>query len=892
MTSDALIDAPSRWRRAAGRFLAAAFLALLAALGAAPARAADFFDVVAAHAQRDYDGDGDLEIESLTPLFQDEAAQPTPSGVRLVVVLVAERLFAGITGSPYGPQDLVSVLGRYRDDLRAQGYVARTLKARVYAGPRHQDGRTVLALRALLQDVRASYPQLQGAVLVGDFPEAMIVRSVPRKMENNRLLIRPEVIARRSDLVLADLDGRWHQIYTQPSTVLKTLSALDVEPLPNNPGPWPCKGCRVRSDDYLWEDVRLEDFFYAQDDIYFASESNGSLEVTIAEMRAGLELGSTDPASPNPIARPEIVVSRINPRHVAVEPDPSFVDNDGKRYLDATGRPQAVRKPSGGVFWTFSADFERRMLMAYFNRNHDHRAGRSSTLRTAALSYPEAHFPVSDVRSFLQQAADSSFASPLATGNANVLELVDFLKQSAVLKGLHVHADRIGQLLDDDYDVAALEQAVGSSVWHWERQGEYLVPGFGDLPVVDTPGTGEPAIYTSDDVFYSLWRNAALGTRGVFYIHNGCDVISPQDAEFRRYSENGYGMRQNGEGFIFYLNGLALLGRSKDFNDIPWGATAELSESRERPFGSGWQRQFEVSAADAGLAEIQRKRSYSWGLLGDWTLTLHPPMVETSVSAFDGTDYTAGVQRLGFGVHEYGDFAWTPINIDSLVMGPAVEARLFHTDNGLGRYATIRGELPAVGTFGYDNYIRSMDVRSRGTGWARLYQHANYTGQVAVIPPGHYTYTQIRDTFGIVPTSVSSLKLDNVDIFIYDRQTWWNAWRAFGASVPDLSAYGWNDRLESVVVVPRTRYATAYQYEWFGGGHVILEPGRYDTADMQGLGLDGWAISSIYVGSGVRIKAYKQPGFQGTPLVLDTSVDDLKPLGWNDVIQSIIVETR
>jgi hypothetical protein len=525
------------------------------------------------------------------------------------------------------------------------------------------------------------------------------------------------------------------------------------------------------------------------------------------------------------------------------------------------------------------------MLMAFFGRNHDHRAGRSATRRTAALSYPQADFPVANLRNFLQAAADSSFASPLVTSNANTLELVDFLKQSAVLKGLHVHADRTYQVLDDDYAVGALEEAVGPQIWHWTRQGEYLVPGLADLSYLGQD-------YVGDNVFYSLWRNATLGTRGVFYIHNGCDVISPIDAEKYPYDDLRYGMQQNGEGFLFYLNGLALLGRSKDFNDTPWGATAELAESRERPFGAGWLRQFEVSAADEGLSEIQRKRSYSWGLLGDWTLTLHPPMVENSVSAFDGLDFTQQVQRLGLGLHEGADFAWPAANIDSLVMGPAIETRLFHATNGVGRYATVRGDLPSVATFGYDNYIGSMEVRPRGQGYAFLYPHAGFTGQSAVIPPGHYTYSQIRDTFGIQPKTVSSLKLQDVDVFVYDRQTWWNQWRVFGGSVSDLTPYGWNDRLESVVVVPRGRYATAYQYEWYSGGHVVLEPGRYDTADMQGLGLGNWAISSMYVGASVRIKAYKQPGFQGTPLVLEGSVGDLKPLGWNDVIQSVIVEAR
>ena len=95
------------------------------------------------------------------------------------------------------------------------------------------------------------------------------------------------------------------------------------------------------------------------------------------------------------------------------------------------------------------------------------------------------------------------------------------------------------------------------------------------------------------------------------------------------------------------------------------------------------------------------------------------------------------------------------------------------------------------------------------------------------------------------------------------------------------------------MVVPKGQYATAYQQQSWAGKHVVLEPGRYDTPDLEALGLNGWAISSISMGSGIRIRAYRQPGFQGTSLVLNgQSVSDLIPLGWNDSIVSIIVERR
>jgi hypothetical protein len=353
-TNDIVLPA----RRRASHILGAFALAVLAAVSAAPARAADFADIVAAHSPSDHDGDGTDEIESLAPLFADELAKPTPNGIRLVVVLVEKRLLATIPGSPYSANDLVSVLNRYRDDLRAQGYVSRTLVADVFSdvshNARHQDGRTVLALRALLQETRASYPQLQGAVLVGNFPEAMIVRSVPRRIndkdiegkDNTRLLIRPEVVARRSDLVLADLDGRWEQRYEAKGTELRELNLNYAKAAPGNPGEWPCQGCRVRGErrNYSSNPVDIDDYFYVQDDIYFTSEQGDQVEITLAEMRAGLELAPGDFAAANPIARPEIVVSRINP---SMSPSSQIPTSATPRARPTWMRPAAPRPSIG-----------------------------------------------------------------------------------------------------------------------------------------------------------------------------------------------------------------------------------------------------------------------------------------------------------------------------------------------------------------------------------------------------------------------------------------------------------------------------------------------------------------------------------------------------------------
>ena len=93
-------------------------------------------------------------------------------------------------------------------------------------------------------------------------------------------------------------------------------------------------------------------------------------------------------SSINIIAKPEIGVSRINPYHVAVNPDPSITGSDGRRLLDAAGNPQTVSSAaplfntgntqSSTLFNHRDFDLERRLLISYFDRNHRFRSPRPS----------------------------------------------------------------------------------------------------------------------------------------------------------------------------------------------------------------------------------------------------------------------------------------------------------------------------------------------------------------------------------------------------------------------------------------------------------------------------------------------------------------------------------
>ena len=158
--------------------------------------------------------DGIQEINSLAYLpFEGAYADPMASQ-RLALVLVEPRLLAA-SGNPAFTARLLASLQRFKGDLRAEGLLTRFISADLYRGSVHKDGRTVLALRRFFRDVKAAFVNFEGAILIGNFPEASLVRTVswcPGFINPRQLAIGPELISERAEIVLADLTGNWENL--------------------------------------------------------------------------------------------------------------------------------------------------------------------------------------------------------------------------------------------------------------------------------------------------------------------------------------------------------------------------------------------------------------------------------------------------------------------------------------------------------------------------------------------------------------------------------------------------------------------------------------------------------------------------------------------------------
>ncbi len=579
-------------------------------------------DVIASFDNYDLDEDGVPEIKSLRVVHGLNQSELAVSD-KLLIVLVETRLLE--LDAAASEKSLLAVLQEYGTALASDDWKPVFIDADLYAGDRHQDGQTVLALRRFFQSVKQSYANFAGAVLVGSFPESMLVRRWVWKRDDRTatfngvtynddkgpeatfLAMDPELISPRSDVVLCDLDGLWEELYQQPKIEIDSIRVLPDEVITSQRS-WPLYDQIITTDKFSIRKKSFEDCFFIDDcriEILELTDQQISMRCDY-EMRIP-EVGPEDRETPNPLARPDIMVSRINPRHVAVV--------QPKSNLDAAGKPKAVPAATGSPNrqFTRSETLELQLLVEYFHRNLDHRRGMDSmaSQRVASL-WTDLQTPSKKYFASVTEELGKISTFP----RANAVDFVRFMKTPAIIKGVSAHSNSTCSMLLRGYKPEELAQETGGSYWYWKKHAEEYVPSYDHSSIRDL---------AHFSLLRTLWENNQLPAHsGSFYIHGGCEAISPVGAAKHPYNSLDYGgQNQIAESLLFYGNGLALIGRAKVFYDIPRGFDDAFGTNHGR-FGDILTEYFHVESQDARLASsvASRNRTYFWSIIGDWTLRL------------------------------------------------------------------------------------------------------------------------------------------------------------------------------------------------------------------------------------------------------------------------------
>lgn len=565
-------------------------------------------DVVKSFAPFDLDGDGRAEVCQLR--WREERGK---AGQPLVVVLVESRLWQLDPVSAGSVAQLRLPLLQFARDIAEEGRHVLLLTVDVHSGPPHQDGRTVLAIRRLFQRLHAVAP-MHAAVLVGHFPDAMLVRTCnwrrnevlelpgkdgkPVAIDANTTNVRavPEIVAHRCDLVLADLDGDWERCYVPGPTALRSAWASFGASVPERGGV--CQALQVG-------EIAVADVFHVRDGAAIADARTFALHLDANDRDH--EVAVAERARGNPMSLPDIAVSRIDARGLGWSPVGAV-----ELTPDETLQPQARAAADGPPRWSAFAHTEVDLLQRYLERNH--------RFRTATRRIAEHHRPASISHELgsgfaALRAADpawADFAEPgydVHTG-ADLLELFRWLQRPAVLRTLRAHSDPWGAAFAAT-DPDALQRELGLP-WHWVKDGERFVPSWRDH-------RGGRA----DHVF---WR--AVGAKepagGPFLLlHTGCEALSPPRSDLP-YDDPEYGKLGHAEAILFFSECVAMLGRAKVFYDEPREFAEVLGKGGT--IGDAWKRYFELESQAANWDEvggdIGRKRAYFWSIVGDCTLRL------------------------------------------------------------------------------------------------------------------------------------------------------------------------------------------------------------------------------------------------------------------------------
>ncbi|MFI5384710.1 MAG: hypothetical protein ACHQ50_01180 [Fimbriimonadales bacterium] len=561
----------------------------------------------------DRDQDGTPEIRALSRLKGMFEAKGKGAGT--VVVLVENRLL----GQTPSQADLRPSLQTFAKDIASSGPNAFVLETSFYDGPEHQDGLTLIAYRDFLRRLWLKVAGFRGVILVGNFPQPFMVRQYAWRRDDPVTLfagakaevsfkepwmrVVAEPVVSPADIVLADLDGRWDRIYVrQPMNVTDLYAVFP-------------KGSDITQN---WEmkDERYEDFFFVEDGPW-SEETTGGHKIRFTfDPEPNEECTPTDKKLPNPLALPEISVSRINAFHAGVVPDTKVRGIKGEGLLGANGKPETVEfadaksVPNTMNLWVPSAALERSLLVQYFARNHAYRIGKSSTIVGAAAVSTGLGSDLDDLRRDVPGWKNLN-SKEFLDKDITITDVAKWMKEPALVREIRAHSNPVLSEFERPRDLAALTAETGGQPWYWTREGNKLVPSLKGIG--GSMGFG---------FLRTLYENKALPSNGVLYFHTGCEAMRPIGAENVPFNGSDYGRWQLAECTMMYGNGLALVGRGKVFYDEPREFWKVLGQGGT--FGDAWKRYFQVESQDAELAKdgIGRKRSYFWSLLGDFTLRL------------------------------------------------------------------------------------------------------------------------------------------------------------------------------------------------------------------------------------------------------------------------------
>ena len=199
------------------------------------------------------------------------------------------------------------------------------------------------------------------------------------------------------------------------------------------------------------------------------------------------------------------------------------------------------------------------------------------------------------------------------------------------------------------------------------------------------------------------------------------------------------------------------------------------------------------------------------------------------------------------------------------------------------------GVLDVNDAFPFDDTRSIVDNRNLPV---TVYRNVNFNGSALSVGEGEVTIGDLRNS-AVGNDQLSSIEIaPGYEVVACVNSRLRGRCDVFTSSVTDLRTIGLNDTISSLLVRPQSQQVTLYRNVNFSGSALSVDEGEVTIGDLRNSPVGNDQLSSIAIPAGIEVVACTNSRLRGRCEVFTSSVSDLRTIGLNDTISSLLVRPQ